>query len=149
MAAGFDEHFAPDALDRNFFVPDILVPSQWAALHLSTDLTPERLLLMRILDDAIEVWQKYHVPRLPVVDTRSARHRRLWEEADAWIFARRGGSYITFEFICDHFSLLPETLREGLLRWVANPARTPGKRMRQTAGHQACLKQVVHPREEN
>ena len=69
---------------------------------------------MAVLEDAVECFQKH------VFATRS-RHRRLYREAEAWLFADSRGkssdSAFTFDFICDALGIERDALRRGLMRW--------------------------------
>jgi hypothetical protein len=49
------------------------------------------------------------------------RHRRLFREAEAWLFADSRGktsdAAFTFDYICDALGIERDALRRALMRW--------------------------------
>jgi hypothetical protein len=120
-----DLHIDPTRFDQNpLFSSDELMPVQWFDANRTRELTPERSLLMAVLEDAVELWTKYHLPLAPCVDLRRAAHRAKWAEANAWLFSDKRDSYLTCPYICDNLDLDLDILRAGLRAWERNPNRS-------------------------
>jgi hypothetical protein len=88
--------------------PDVLIgPRFFQAFGKSTFSNPERSLLFAVLNDAIETFQNFAL-------SKSARQRRLFREADSWIWDDAADSVFSFHNICDLLGLEPVYLRRGL-----------------------------------
>jgi hypothetical protein len=85
--------FEPEAV-----FPDVPVPEQ----------TPERRLLLAVLQDAIE-----HIGR----GDRSASGKGTAAEARAWVASRDRSWPFAFEAICDALGLEPDYIRRGLVNY--------------------------------
>lgn len=70
----------------------------------------EEGLMLAVLDNAIECFQKY-------VLARRERERRLFREAEEWILERNSDWFFSFENICETLELYPDYIRQGLLCW--------------------------------
>jgi hypothetical protein len=78
--------------------------------------TPETRLLIAILEEAINCFQKNYL----------AEHdsgQRLFREADEWLMGNRGDWAFSFESICDAIGLNPSYVRYGLRQWQARQPR--------------------------
>ena len=103
-------------------------PEQWADMRTSTERSPERRLLLAVLDDAIRCYIEYQD------GGKVCRKRTLFDEAEAWIFSQRP-AILSFDYVCGELGINPEWLRQGLeaaraggMRKVAyreNPVRGP------------------------
>src|SRR5512134_1581288 len=71
---------------------------------------PEKELMLAVLESAIEDFQKYAF-------ARGHRGRMLFENAEQWILEKDNDWFLSFESICETFSLDANYLRRGLLRW--------------------------------
>jgi hypothetical protein len=89
----------------------------------------EEGLMLAVLEDAIECFQKYVV-------ARSQRERRLFQEAEEWILDKDSDWFFSFENICETLELYPDYIRQGLIAWKeakrrsvhgqdADPAKSP------------------------
>jgi len=106
-----DRGIDPRAL--SIFQIDVLAPEQYYAtfqrrLHLS----PEKILMLAILQDAVTCFQCY-------VGSRHERKRRLYLEAETWILDEDRLYAFSFENVCDALGLDANFLRRGLMRWKA------------------------------
>ena len=104
-----------DESSHSLYRPDCVVPElSLERLRRTTARCAEGRLAMAVLEDAVECFQKH------VFATRS-RHRRLYREAEAWLFAdsrgRSSDSACTFDFICDALGIERDNMRRGLMRW--------------------------------
>ena len=104
----------------NLFEPDTLLPAQYfAAFAREGGLVRERRLMLAILQDAVECYQKYALARDP-------RGRMLFEDAFEWIESREREWPFAYENICEVLSLNAEYIRRGLSKW--RQQRGPSRR---------------------
>jgi hypothetical protein len=96
--------------------PETFLPEQFFS-EIRSQASGERLLLIALLQDAINCFQNY------LFATR-ARNRRLFREAERWIMEtdpppqdENMHPYFTFEQTCSFLGLDPDYLRDKLLRW--------------------------------
>jgi len=95
----------------SLFQPDSLLPSQFfAALRQKAQACGERRLMVAILEDAVDCFQKH----LWATDNRS---RHLCTEAEKWFFSDDDGWPFSFINICHALDLHPGFIRRGLLAW--------------------------------
>jgi len=95
----------------NLFEPDTLLPAQYfAAFAREGGLVRERRLMLAVLEDAVECYQKYALARDP-------RGRLLFEDACQWIESGEREWPFSYENICEVLSLNPEYIRRGLSKW--------------------------------
>src|SRR5690606_26730596 len=109
--------------EGRLFEPDIMLPAQYfAVLRKSAPQGPEYQLVLAMLQDAIECFQKYHFAVEP-------RGRELYEEARDWIMSEDRSWPFSFENVCMILRLEPSFVRNGLVRWAerAEAARRSGK----------------------
>jgi hypothetical protein len=96
------------------FQPDLLLPSQFfTALRGRSQGDGQRRLMIAVLEDAIECFQKY-------VDAEDSRGRQLGTEAEEWFLTDDPKWLFSFTNVCETLDLNPAFLREGLLAWKAN-----------------------------
>jgi hypothetical protein len=97
----------------SLFQPDSLLPAQFfATLKQKSHACGERRLMVAILEDAVDCFQKY----LWATDNRS---RHLRTEAEKWFLSDDDSWPFSFVNICYALDLHPEFLRRGLLEWKA------------------------------
>ena len=90
------------------FEPDALMPEQFfAEMGKETGASNERSLMLAILKDAVECFQKYALARDP-------EGEELHREADEWIFSRDREWPFSFENICDVLGVSAGYVRSGL-----------------------------------
>lgn len=91
------------------FEPDALMPEQFfATLGRDAGGGNERGLMLAILRDAVECYQKYALARDP-------RGQELHREAAEWIFSHDREWPFSFENICDVLGVSSGYIRAGLL----------------------------------
>ena len=123
--AEHDRHQAEERLS-DLFEPDILLPIQYfAALKRKRFSCGEHRLLVAIMQDAIECFQKH-------LHARDSKRRQLYIEAEAWVTVEEDDGTFSFDNVCDLLGMNPDYLRQGLLSW----------RDRERARYRARL---VHP----
>ncbi len=97
--------------DSRLFQPDILLPSQFfATLRRKGAQEPERRLVIAILEDAVECFQKQ-------LWARHHKGRQLFEDAQSWILSEDREWPFSFENICELLDINATYLRRGLLAW--------------------------------
>jgi hypothetical protein len=91
--------------------PEILLPSQFFdRFRGKSILEGERRLMLAVLEDGIMCYQKYAGATRP-------RMRRLFQEAEQWLFEEGDAWPFSFESICGFFALDPGCLRQRLNSW--------------------------------
>ncbi|HEY7220905.1 MAG TPA: hypothetical protein VH985_21205 [Candidatus Binatia bacterium] len=119
MNAAISENMQAGEIFEALFQPDVTAPAAYIdRLKRSTPLEPERLLLLAVLQDAIESFQKYFP------STRE-KERQLYAEARAWIFDDQRDWIFSFANVCDLLDLNPAYVRKGLSQWQT--AQSEGK----------------------
>ncbi len=95
------------------FQPDLLLPSQFfTVLRGRSQGDGQRRLMIAVLEDAIECFQKY-------VDTKDNRGRQLGNEAEEWFLTDDPNWLFSFANVCEILDLDPDFLRRGLCAWKA------------------------------
>jgi hypothetical protein len=101
--------------DEERVQPDTLLPAQLlrpSAYH------PERALVGALLLDGIDCFLKHY-------EATTAQHRRLFEEAEEWIFGTDSNAAFSFADVSDVLSIDPDCLRTALSRWRARQSTRP------------------------
>ena len=94
-----------------YLEPDVLTSFEYAKTFQRRDhLLPEMKLMFAVLTNAIECLQKY-------TGAKSRRCRKIFQEAETWIFSGNGQALYSFEHVCGALQLDPNYLRKGLKRW--------------------------------
>ena len=96
MSSMTEELLTPE----QFFVPADRTGIAW---------TPERRLLLAVLEDAVVTFLRY-------CNDRTTRGKRLFRETQEWFASPERMSVCAFECICDHLNLDADYLRLGLQR---------------------------------
>jgi hypothetical protein len=93
------------------FQPDILLPSQYfATTRRRYPFEPERRLMMAVLQDAVDCFQRYAAASHPA-------GQALFQEAEEWIWEEKNNRLFAFKNICEVLGFDPEYLRTGLMDW--------------------------------
>lgn len=97
--------------------PDIILPSQFLGRTIAT---PEKRLLLAVLEEAVGTYQRYAV----ATDRRS---RAILAEVEAWFASDATAQLCDFVAICDALGIEAAYVRSGLGSWgTANRARAMG-----------------------
>lgn len=100
----------------SLFQPDALLSDPYLdSFRRHVTFEPERPLMLALLEDAIKTFQ----------DNRSAsggKNRRLFEEAEEWIFGADRDWVFSFASVCRALGIDPNYLRKGLDPW-RHPSR--------------------------
>lgn len=107
----------------SLFEPDIL--NEMVFRRNARALTPEHRLLIAILADAVDCYQKN-------LAARSAKGRRLCRDAEKWILSDDQAWVFSFRNICDTLGVDAEAMRARARDWKAHQ---PGHAARWIGGH--------------
>lgn len=80
------------------------------SLHKKTRREGEEALILAVLEDAVDCFQKY-------VMARDRRGATLFREAEEWILDEDADWPFSFEQICETLGIEPNYLRQELMRW--------------------------------
>lgn len=95
----------------SLYQPDILVPAQYCeTLRKKANSEPEKKLMLMILEDAVDCFQKY-------ILVHDARGNTIFAEVEQWIMEENGNWLFSFENVCDALGFNPSYVCQGLLRW--------------------------------
>ena len=70
----------------------------------------EEGLMLAVLENAVEHFQKYVLARKP-------SGKQLFREAEEWLLDKDGEALYSFENICETIGLHPDPIRKGLMVW--------------------------------
>ncbi len=99
---------------HNLFEPDAVLPDQFFSAFSHQDaLGPERRLMLAVLQDAVECYQKFALSRTP-------QGRNEFREARDWIASTDQGWAYSYENICDVLGIDSAYIRRGLRRFGSN-----------------------------
>ncbi len=97
--------------DQGLFEPDVLIAEMRdTAGRRSASLSSEKRLMLAVLHDAFDCYQKY----LFAVDREG---RQLFEGAAAWINCTSKDHLFSFESITEALDIEPNYFRRGLAEW--------------------------------
>jgi hypothetical protein len=98
----------------NLVEPDTLTPHDFLKTQLrSLPAEPEQLLLLAVLKDGIETFQR-------LLNAKTTAGKRLFREAREWIWSDESDRVFSFIHVCEMLGLDPAYLRRGLREWAAN-----------------------------
>jgi len=107
------------------FEPDTILPAQYfEPLRRNAQLEPEKRLMLAILQDVVDCFQKY-------IFARNGRGRAVFDETEQWIMKEDSDWLFSFESICECLGFDPEYIRKGLLLWKNSHLRRRGSGMLQ------------------
>jgi hypothetical protein len=99
-AFGTDGWFSFDPADTGFI----------EGVYKKTLREGEERLMLAVLENAVEYFQKYVLARNP-------RGKQLFQEAEEWFLDKDGQALYSFESICETLGLHPDPIRKGLIVW--------------------------------
>ena len=112
-------------LELNFgekpFVPfevDILAAEDFARIHRSRPLSPERELMVAVLEEALADYQRCW-------KARDKKGMERFADAQAWILESNSEWIFSFVNCCEALGIEPGYLRQGLLRWKQGKRTRP------------------------
>jgi len=110
---------------------DLILPCQYYDISGGHKLTGEQRLMLALLTDAINVYQKGVLSHL-------TRARRLYVDAERWILAESDNcGWLSFNTVCEALGIDPLHLRRRVIAWKHEIAR---RRERHPASSHAHLR---------
>ena len=106
---------------RKFSYEQALVTDRWISFDPLDNEIIERLfkkdiregeerLMLAVLENAVEHFQKYVLARKP-------SGKQLFQEAEEWFLDKDNEALYSFENICDTLGFHPDHIRKGLMAW--------------------------------
>src|SRR5262245_2126810 len=80
------------------------------AVYKKTIREGEERLMLAVLENAVEYFQKYVLARKP-------SGKQLFQEAEEWFLDKENEALYSFENICETLGLHPDPIRKGLVVW--------------------------------
>jgi len=103
--------FPSDERLLDVFDPDIILPAQhFAAIQRKKFPSGEHRLLVALIQDAIECFQKH-------MHARDAKRRQLFLDAQGWIGSEDDRAVFSFNNVCMLLGMNPDYVRQGLSHW--------------------------------
>jgi len=97
--------------NHGLYEPDVLITEAWGdARRRTATLSSEKRLMLAVLHDAFDCYQKY-------VFSDDRVGRQLFEEAAAWIECTSTSGLFSFQNISETLEIEPEYVRRGLAEW--------------------------------
>ena len=115
MSDGFQ--LSSDTAVERFVGLNQILPCQYYDVSGGHRLTGEQRLMLALLTDAINVYQKGALSRMTTA-------RRLYVDAEQWILADRSvGSALTFDTVCEALGINSSLLRRRIIEWKHSVGR--------------------------
>jgi hypothetical protein len=93
------------------FEPDALLPAQfYAAFRGGSAVRGEKRLMLAVLRDALDCYQKYAF-------AKDGHGRQLFADAEGWVSCEDRDWYFSFDNICEILDINPAYLRRGVQEW--------------------------------
>jgi hypothetical protein len=92
--------------------PDIVASHRYRSVFHSRQISPEKRLILAILDDAVQAF-------VATMKPRNHKERREFEEAQSWIMEKNSDWIFSFDSVCSELALDPDYLRSGLQKLKA------------------------------
>ena len=110
MASQKKEHRSELAWVWLFHVDDLAAYQYRQTFSRQLPLFPELALLIAVLEDALVTFKEKLL-------ASGAKHQKLFEDAEDWIWSSDGEGFFSFENVCAELNISPGYLRRQLLRW--------------------------------
>lgn len=111
--------FQADERLLDIFDPDIVLPAQhFAALQRKKFPSGEHRLLVALIQDAVECFQKH-------MHARDSKRRQLFLDAQDWIGSEDDRGVFSFNNVCMLLGMNPDYVRQGLLHWCERSREVP------------------------
>lgn len=128
--------FQSDERLLDVFDPDIILPAQhFAAIQRKKFPSGEHRLLVALIQDAIECFQKH-------MHARDAKRRQLFLDAQGWIGSEDDRGVFSFNNVCMLLGMNPDYVRQGLAHWCETAKEAPRSTRRRTGGDRPAARIV-------
>lgn len=99
--------------------PGIILPSQYfGVIRGCGHLTPEKKLMLAVLESAVHDFQRYRL-------ATGRRGKRLFRETQEWLTSREETGTFSFVAICHALDIDPDYISKGLSAWL--PGKSGGE----------------------
>jgi hypothetical protein len=98
----------------------------------------EEKLILAVLSDAIEHFQKYAF-------SKDEKGRKLFQEAEKWFLEKDRGALFSFEYICETLQLHPDYIRKGLMAWKEARLKTSSLQAHPASRPKLARGRTKHP----
>ncbi len=106
----YSDNYLEDRASAVFESDPLVVERYLSTVRTDIRQQPERLLMLAVLEDGIRSFQKYS-------GSESPASKKLFKDAEEWIFDTDDDGAFSFESICAAWNLDAAYLRLGLLHW--------------------------------
>lgn len=128
--------FQADERLLDVFDPDIILPTQhFAAIQRKKFPSGEHRLLVALIQDAIECFQKH-------MHARDAKRRQLFLDAQGWIGSEDDRGVFSFNNVCMLLGMNPDYIRQGLANWSEQSKDLPRSQRRRTTSDRPAARIV-------
>jgi len=110
VVAWFENGFVGEPNQPFMFHDSLARYEFYDGLKRQIPLEPEKLLMVAVLEDAIDCYQRYAA-------SRRRKWQRVFADAETWFMEEDGDWLFSFANICAVLGLSPGFIRAGLLRW--------------------------------
>ena len=100
--------------------PDTLAVSRYVNDRIQRNPSPEKRLMLAVLEDAILCFQEHPA-------ARQGKRKQSFDHVRRWLFDAGDDWVFSFENVCSALLMEPQYIRDGLLRWLkrnSTPLRT-------------------------
>ena len=98
----------------------------------------EERLMLAVLENAVEHFQKYVLPRKP-------SGKQLFREAEEWFLDKDNEALFSFESICETLALNPDQIRKGLMGWKETRVKMSSIQARPASRPKLARSRIKHP----
>ena len=98
----------------------------------------EEKLMLAVLENAVEYFQKYVLARNP-------SGKQLFQEAEEWFLDKDNEALYSFESICETLGLHPDHIRKGLMAWKEAKLKLSSIEAQPVARPKLAKNRVKHP----
>jgi hypothetical protein len=104
-------------------------------LHAREVLQGENALMLAILENAVEYFQKY-------ILAQNGMGQKLFQEAEEWFLEKNCDELFSFESVCETLELHPDYIRQGLMSW--KEARRKEHALQERRGGRKAKTRIAH-----
>jgi hypothetical protein len=108
------------------------------SVHKKTLREGEERLMLAVLENTVEYFQKYVLARNP-------RGKQLFREAEEWFLDKENEALYSFENICETLGLHPDPIRKGLIVWKEAKLKLSSVEAQCAARPKLAKSRVKHP----
>jgi len=108
------------------------------AVYKKTLCEGDERVMLAVLENAVEHFQKYVLPRKP-------SGKQLFREAEEWFLDKDNEALFSFESICETLALNPDQIRKGLMGWKETRVKMSSIQARPASRPKLARSRIKHP----